>query len=73
MIIYNMNRIDDFDLLFKARENIIDCEFLGEKNGWVGIRKELKKFYVKYGFEIVGCKKDDYVFEFVINHNWGLF
>ena len=36
-------------LIFLAREQSVDSEFLGEKNGWSGIRPWLKKFYVKTG------------------------
>lgn len=39
----------ELKLLFKAREMVIAPEFLGEKNGWNGIRPELKKFYIQTG------------------------
>ncbi len=34
------------DLAFEAREKLIPNEYLGELNGWVGVRKEKKKEYV---------------------------
>lgn len=40
---------NSINLLFKARENIIPACYLGEKNNWNGIRKELKKYYLKNG------------------------
>lgn len=40
---------EDLKLIFKSREIVIDSRFLGEKNNWFGVRKELKKFYIKYG------------------------
>jgi hypothetical protein len=34
------------DLAFEARKKLIPNEYLGELNGWVGVRKEKKKEYV---------------------------
>lgn len=39
----------ELNLLFTAREKVIPDKYLGEKHGWTGIRKELKKFYLKNG------------------------
>lgn len=40
---------DKLKLLFLAREAIIPAKYLGEKQGWTGIRKELKKYYLENG------------------------
>lgn len=40
---------NDLELLFEAREKTIPEKYLGEKNNWTGIRKELKKNYIKTG------------------------
>ena len=35
--------------LFGIRERCFSEEFLGEKHGWTGVRKEAKKLYIEYG------------------------
>lgn len=40
---------NELDILFLAREMVIPAKYLGEKHDWHGIRKELKKFYVRNG------------------------
>lgn len=39
----------ELELLFLAREVVIPEKYLGEKHEWTGIRKELKKHYLKTG------------------------
>lgn len=40
----------DYDLLLEARRQTVSNEYLGELNGWNGIRNDLKKFYSKHGY-----------------------
>lgn len=47
--IKNFPECEDLKLLFKAREEVIPKKYLGEKKGWNGIRKELKKLYIEKG------------------------
>ena len=39
----------ELNYLFLSREYTIPKKYLGEKNNWIGIRKELKKYYLKNG------------------------
>lgn len=39
----------ELDVLFLARELSIPDKYLGEKHGWTGIRKEMKKYYLEKG------------------------
>lgn len=50
---YNINMFpeckNELSLLFTARELVIPEKYLGEKHGWTGIRKELKKLFINKG------------------------
>ena len=39
----------ELNLLFKARAMVIPEKYLGEKQGWKGIRKDMKKYYINNG------------------------
>lgn len=41
--------LKELEILFIAREMVIPEKYLGEKHGWTGIRKELKKYYLENG------------------------
>lgn len=47
--IKNFPECNDLKLLFRARKEVIPKKYLGEKNGWNGIRKEMKKHYLNTG------------------------
>ena len=38
-----------WEICYKIRKDIFQHRFLGELNGWDGIRKERKKYWLKYG------------------------
>lgn len=40
---------NQLDILFLAREMVIPSKYLGEKHGWTGIRKNMKKYYLENG------------------------
>ena len=44
-----------WNVCFDIRKQIFDKRFLGELNGWKGIRKERKKYWLKYG--LTGAEK----------------
>lgn len=43
-----------YDLCFKLRKQVFPKRFLGELNGWSGIRKERKTLFIKQG--LTGCE-----------------
>ena len=45
----NMKQIPNKDEFWKAREEVFDSKYLGEKNAWSGERKDLKKRYLETG------------------------
>lgn len=47
--IKNFPECKELKKLFKARSEVIPKKYLGEKNGWDGIRKEMKKMYLNTG------------------------